>query len=261
MNKRLGIIGVGHLAGYLVDGLMRHESAPEMVLSPRGSDHARRLSEKYGLRIANSNEDVVKSSEIVLLATRPPQLIAAASGLPWREGQTAISIAAGIALFALADAVSPASVVRALPITAAKIGESPTCLFPENLEARQLFEKLGTVHVFDDEETYELASIQGVIFSAFHAGIRSLANWLAASGLEPGTAREITARALRATCGMVLEHPNVDFDHMVDEYAIEGSLTRTALQELEKNGGLQAWPDAMEAALIRCRKINRESQA
>ena len=260
MDMTIGIIGVGHLAGYMVDGLMKSDNPPTIILSPRGADNAARLSTQYGLEIADSNQSVVEKSDAVLLATKPGDLLDTITGLPWRKGQTAISVAAGVALSGLQTAVSPATAVRTLPITAAKICESPTCLFPENQTAREVFEKLGSVHVFDDEEIYELASIQGVIFSVFHAGIQSIAEWMMETGLDKDTARELAARALRATGGMVLAHPENDFDHMVSEYATEGSLTRIALLELQKNGGLTAWPEALSASLDRSREINRETQ-
>jgi pyrroline-5-carboxylate reductase len=260
MNITIGIIGVGHLASYIVAGLMDASNPPRIILSPRGADTAARLSTKYDLEIADSNEAVVENADVVLLATRPPDLLDAITGLPWRDGQTAVSLAAGVALSGLQHAVSPATAVRTLPVTAAEIRESPTCLFPENTAARTVFEQLGSVHVFDDEETYELASIQGVIFSVFHAGIQSIAEWMEDTGLDKVAARELAARALRATGGMVLAHPENDFDHMVAEYATEGTLTLMALQELKKNGGLSGWPEALGAALEKGRAINRDTQ-
>lgn len=256
---KVGIIGVGHLAGYLVDGMMRCNPAPEIVLSPRGADNAKRLSERYGLTIAESNAAVVEHSDVVLLATRPLDLLDAVSGLPWREGQTAISVAAGVALSGLARSVAPATAVRSLPVTAAEIGESPTCLFPENTVARSLFGQLGSVHVFPDEETFDLGAMQGVVFSVFHAGIQTVAEWFENNGLDADTARSLTAAAFRATGGMVAKHPERRFDDMVSEYATDGSLTLTTLENLRAHGGLSAWPIALDAAYKRCREINQKT--
>lgn len=260
MNMTIGIIGVGHLASYIVEGLMSTKNPPRIILSPRGASNAARLSTRYGLPIADNNDDVVTRSDAIILATRPNDLLETCTGLPWEVGQTAISVAAGVTLSSLEQVVSPATAVRTLPVTAAKICESPTCLFPENAVARRIFEDVGSVHVFDDEETYDLASIQGVIFSVFHAGIQSIAGWMEETGLDKDTARELAARALRATGGMVLAHPENDFDHMVAEYATEGTLTLAALEELRKNGGLSGWPDALTAALERNRQVAKDTQ-
>ncbi|MBT4889970.1 MAG: NAD(P)-binding domain-containing protein [Rhodospirillales bacterium] len=260
MKQKVGILGVGHLASYMVKGMMRHDDRPEIILSPRGAIVAQHLSETYDLEIAKSNETLVEQCDVVLLATRPPDLLEAISGLPWRADQTAISVAAGVALPGIERAVSPATAIRSLPVTAAEIGESPTCLYPENSTARTLLEMMGPVYALDNEKTFELASIQGVVFSVFHAGIASVADWFEQNGLEPTMARNLAASALRATGGMVLEHPENSFDHMINEYASPGTLTKLALETLQKNGGLSGWHDALDKAQNRSLEINKSTQ-
>jgi pyrroline-5-carboxylate reductase len=255
----IGIIGVGHLAGYLVDGLMRSETPPRIILSPRGAENVRRLSERYGLVIAATNPEVVEQSDVVLLATRPTDLLKAISDLPWRSDQTAISVAAGVALSGLSRAVSPATAVRTLPVTAAKIAESPTCLYPENAAARQVFELLGSVHVFEDEQSFDLGSMHGVVFSVFYAGIHAVAEWFEGNGLDSDTARALSVAAFRATCGMVAAHPDEELGTMVDNYATDGSLTLITLENLRKNGGLSAWSTALDASYKRCMEINQST--
>jgi pyrroline-5-carboxylate reductase len=77
--------------------------------------------------------------------------VAACESVDFRLEQTVVSTAAGVTLAALKPAVSPATIVRAMPITCAAICRSPTLLHPENPQARSLFDLLGTVHVLSDE--------------------------------------------------------------------------------------------------------------
>jgi pyrroline-5-carboxylate reductase len=119
----IGIIGVGHLAISMLDGFLRSGVPPqELLLSPRGK--ARAFSERTGVPLADGNRDLVERSDIVILAVRPADAAAAVEGLPWRAGQTMISVCAGVALEKLQ--VSPARGVRAMPFTAAEINASPT---------------------------------------------------------------------------------------------------------------------------------------
>lgn len=257
---KIGVIGVGHLAGYLIDGLMRADPATSIILSPRGPRNSQRLSERYGLPVAESNAEVVEKSDVVVLATRPLDMLDALMDLPWREGQTAISVAAGVALTGLSRAVSPATAVRSLPVTAAKIGESPTCLYPENDIARELFTRLGKVHVFPDEKLFDLGSMYGVVFSVFHATIQSVASWFEDNGLDAETARALSAASFRATSGMVEHHPDRAFGDMVNEYIPEGSLSRITLENLREQGGMEAWHTALDAAYKRCLEINQSTE-
>jgi pyrroline-5-carboxylate reductase len=255
----IGIIGVGHLTCCLVAGLMRSEHPPRIVLSPRNARRSRDLAARYGLDVAGDNAAVVEEASIVLLATRPPDLLEACKGLPWRARQTVVSVAAGVATSGIARAVRPATVVRALPIAAARIGESPTCLHPDNAASRRLFALLGTVHAYEDESTFDLASTYGVVFSVSHAVMGSLAEWFERSGLTSDEGRRLTAEAIRAAAGMVLAHPEKSLGSMVEDYATPGSLTTLALERLRERAVLDGLQASFDSVLSRCREINAET--
>jgi pyrroline-5-carboxylate reductase len=254
-RETLGIIGVGHLAEALVAGLMATDNPPSIVLSPHNPDRARRIATRFGLTVARDNAEVVGQSRIVLVATRPEQVLGAICDLPWRADQTAISVAAGVALPNLGRAVRPATAVRALPVTAVEIGESPTCIIPEIAAARALFEPLGTVHAFDDEAAFDLATIHGVVYSAFHAVIRSTVEWFVSSGLPRPEARRLCALTIRAAAGMILAQPQIGLDAMVHDFARPGSLTLLALGQLRDTRALEGMRSAWSAALERSREI------
>lgn len=260
MSKVIGVIGVGHLMSYIVRGWMRADPSLEIVLGPRNREIVRELSDAFGLDIAANNATVVKRSDIVVLATRPADLLAAATDLPWRPGQIAVSVAAGVSHSGLQRVCEPATVVRTMPVTASEIGESPTTMYPDNDDVRDLFERVGSVHAFKDEAVFDLANAHGVVFSVFHAGIQTVAAWFEDNGLPAGQARELAAAAFKATGEMVLAHPERGFDEMVAEYATEGSLTRIALEALRANGGLDGWRDALDKVQARCREINAETR-
>ena len=94
--KHLGILGVGHLASYLVPGWARAKERPSFLLSPRNAAVAARLERDYGCHIAADNAALVRESDVVVLATRPGHAVAAARGLPWRAEQTVVSVVAGL---------------------------------------------------------------------------------------------------------------------------------------------------------------------
>ena len=198
MTKAIGIIGVGHLAGFLVEGLNRAD-CPEIVLSPRNVDKSRALAGRFGARVAADNAQVVEAADTVVLATRPDQAVQATAGLPWRAGQTLICVAAGIPLGALAAAAGPATVVRAMPISCTAIGESPTSLYPDDNAARRLFERLGPVHALPDETSFEAASVLGAFYGWVYAMLAEVTAWTEGQGVPSQTARDLVAQTSKCS--------------------------------------------------------------
>ena len=56
LPKKIGIIGTGHLAGFLVEGMVKSGADCEFTLSPRGAQTAASLTEKFGAKIGGASE-------------------------------------------------------------------------------------------------------------------------------------------------------------------------------------------------------------
>ena len=248
MTPRVGVIGVGHLAGYLVRGWLRHARRPPLLLSPRGEQTSRRLARHDGVRRARDNRGVVRYSDVVLICVRREQLDDALAGLSWRADQVAVSAAAGVPLRRLRDAVAPAIAVRAMPIAAASLGASPTPVFPAGTEADPLLSLLGPVLPMPDEQALDAAVVGAALYGWLHALMAETAAWTSARGVPPDTARTLVAHTLRAAGLMSAEHADVPLDEMVRTLATPGGITEAGLTVLRERGGLAAWVEACDAA-------------
>lgn len=249
----VGILGVGRLAEFLVAGLRRHDDGPEILLSPRNAARAGRLAETYGLTITGDNGELVAASDVVLLVTRPDQAESAVDGLPWRSDQLLVNLCAGVPLAILAPHCNDSTLARAMPMSAAMIGKSPTCLYPDLAPARELFSQLGPVLALPDEAAYETASVLGAYYGWVHALIGTVARWTAEAGVDPATARDLTAHMACAAADMVREQKDLTFSEIISELATPGGITALGLEILEDGAALAAWPDACEAVLDRLR--------
>ena len=242
----IGVIGVGHLAGYIVPVLRRDH---QVVLSPRNREQAESLAQGTGAHIARNNQAVVDASQIVLLATRPAQAAAAVSALTWRPDHTLVSLCAGLPLSSLE--AGPASLARALPISAAAIGESPTCLYPDLAPLRQLLAPLGPVVVLPDEDSFQIASVPSAFYGWVHALIAETADWARDAGLPEDVARPLVAQCVRGAAGMVLAEPDRPIDDMIGTLATPGGITELGLHHLHEAGALAPWSSACAAVLAR----------
>jgi pyrroline-5-carboxylate reductase len=161
---RIGVLGTGHLIQHLVPGLLRGFAATDVLLSPRNAERAAALRDKFGCAIADDNAQVVDSCETILVAVRPFQVEETITGLPWRPDQTVISLCAGVPISVFTKHLNGAAMVRALPVTAAEFGESPTCIYPNDPVAMDILAFCGPVLELKSEDDFEIASIMGAYY-------------------------------------------------------------------------------------------------
>ena len=253
MLERVGILGVGHLAGYLVEGLARARPELEVVLSPRNVDRAAQLAAQYGATVAANNQAVCDAADVVLVTTRPGDVEGVCQALTFRASQTVISTAVGVPLSVLASAVAPATAVRAMPLTCSAIGRSPTLLLPDDPAARAIFELLGTVLSVDDEAQFTPASAIGAYYGWIYALMDEAVAWCASAGVPASTARDLVLETTRGAAEMGLLHPDRELSDLLDSLATPGGITRQGLETLERTRSLAAWVEALEDVLQRLR--------
>jgi len=251
MTETIGIIGVGHLAANLVGGLMRDNSKLDILLSPRNRDRAADLAQRFGCRIAEDNAAVVDGADTVVISTRPPDVVATLTGLPWRSGHTLISVCSGVGLDELQAAAPPATVVRTMPVVSAVLGESPTAICPDNEAATRLLSKVGSVHPVASEEVFLAASNMGPFYGWGFAIIIEAQKWLEARGVDGETAIGLSAGMLRGAAAMAQSGHDGTPAELLDDLATPGTLTLAGLEALRETGGLDAWQAALDAAAAR----------
>ena len=250
----LGILGVGHLAATLVAGFLRSGLDPQaLLLSPRGK--ARDLSARHGIPLAADNADLVARSSIVILTTRPADAPAAVAGLPWREGQIVISACAGVPLSRLA--VQPAQGVRAMPLTAAEIGASPTVCFPPLQEAVAVLERLGPVIPLGGEDEFEAATVNAAVYGWALSLIRRSAEWMAGKGPDAQAMRKLAALTFTAAGRMIVEKQE-PMEDLLGELVTPGGITELGLGVLAEGGVPECWDAASQAVYDRLMARNAQ---
>ena len=125
---KIGFLGAGKMARALATGIVRGgvAAAGEITCSSRSMDSSRAFAEFLpGTRWIGENVELVRSSDLVILAIKPQQMPEALP--PLREagsGKLILSLAAGVTLAQLASWLQPtARLVRAMPNVPMQIGQ------------------------------------------------------------------------------------------------------------------------------------------
>ena len=253
MINTIGIIGVGHFGGYLVEGFCREPGAPGLVLSPRGAARVQGLAARYEVTVAPDNQAVVEAADLVILTLRPKDMVSVARELEWRPGQRALTMAAGVSRAALAEAVAPADILRGMASSNAVLGESPSILYPDDPEVGAVLARLGPLYVMPDEPTLEVASVVHTYYAWVFGVMETAARWGADNGVEPQVAREIAAWNTRGAAGMVLHQRDESIADIVTSLATPGGTSERGFSVLAETDALGAWACAMDAVLRKVR--------
>jgi pyrroline-5-carboxylate reductase len=248
----LAVIGVGHLADYTVTGLRRGGWRGALRLSPRGAVKAAELAARCGGAVCADNAAAAEGAEIVILATRPPQAPEAAASLRLRPGQTLVSCVAGLALAELEPHRGGAALARAMPVTCAEVGASPTMIFPDRPAVRGLFELCGMAVPAAQEADFDLGTTLACVYGWFFALYARVAAEAEAQGLDPQTARRLTLGLAEGAAKVALDGEATP-TQIAAEIASPGSFTRLGLDRLEARDAFAPWAEAMRLLTDRLR--------
>lgn len=224
------------------------------LLSARNRATSAELARGFGAEVVDDNADIVRRSDIVILAVRPYDAIAVATGLPWRAAQTVLSLCAGVGSDELAPAAAPARLVMAMPVVAAEFGESPTVLVPDDAQCRKLLDPCGPVIALDDESLFVPATVLACYYGWVHELISTMSEWTAAQGLPEASARLLVAQMTRAAATAVRERRARSIADLLAELATPKSFTLAGLDELRGGRAFEPWRQAADSLARRLRQ-------
>jgi pyrroline-5-carboxylate reductase len=254
MNGALGIVGVGGLAEFVVEGFRHAGDRRRILLSPRGAERAADLARRFACEVMPTNQAVLDAADMVIVATLPNAVIDCLRALRWRPRQLLICVAIDVSLPALEAAAPGAAVVRAMPSSAAAFGASAMPIYPDHAGARALLAALGTVLPVPDERAFDAGSayagyylwVYALLDEMTLAGERAGLPRAAAIGLAAGLAKSAAEHALRADPAHPVREP-------LDRHGTPGTMTAGGMAILDAADAFRPWRQAYEGAVARLR--------
>ena len=252
----VSLIGAGHFGAALVRGFIRAGfGIDSLLISARGRESAA-LAATYGLERVADNAALVRRAKAVVLAVRPSEAAEAVRDLPWRPNQLLLSVCAGVRVATLSEATAGrARVVRALPMTSAEFGASPTPLFPDDGEAHALLAHLGTVVALAAEEEMAAATAAAIAYTFAHDLIARTGAWAADQGLTAKTGRALAAAYVEAAARAMAADKATPPDELIARLATKGGIAEAAYGPLRAARHGETWRAALDAALARVRAL------
>jgi pyrroline-5-carboxylate reductase len=251
---KIGFIGIGKIAGAIVQGLCTSAAEGlELFLSPRNEELSTSLAARYpGVHRLAGNQEVVDASEIVILAVRPPVAKEVLGALRFRADQTVVSLVALLPYQSLRELTQPAAVAcRAIPLPTVVQHNCPIPLHNADGRVERLFGYLGeTMRVADEKGLHALWTLTGLI-TPYYDLLAALSEWTVAHGVDPATANTYVADLFQSLSFLAQQSKPVDFGELARHAATKGGINEQAGKEIATAGAHESWKLAADRVLLR----------
>jgi pyrroline-5-carboxylate reductase len=245
-SASVAILGVGNLGRALAVGWT--EKGPfnptAVHLTRRRTDKLADLAAK-GHPVTPDNAAAVQAADLIVLAMQPmqidPVLEEIAPVLDHRRHRV-VSVVSGVSIARIRQHLGQAvPVVRAMPNTAAAIGESMTCLASDTqgtaalAEVERLFDLIGQTLVIAEEMVVPATALCACGVAFFLRSIRAASQGGIEIGFHPDEALFLAAQTARGAASLLLDetkHPESE----IDRVTTPRGCTIAGLNEMEHQG-------------------------
>lgn len=254
MTETIGILGAGHLATHVVQGLRLSGTPLNIIVSPRNAKVSAALAADHGVSIAKDNQEVVDRAELIFVCLPTSSGLVFLSDLTFRQDQSICSAMAGVGHGAITAVAAPATACLAMmPGASNALGLGPCLIFPDNPKWRTFFEPLGQVIAFNTKTEFDNAAVFGAFSGASYFLLKHIADWFEGQGIERATARQLVVETMAGNAAVLKQSPQ-NWDHIMNSVATPGGVTEQLVESLERTGELDSWSEGLNAVLVRMRK-------
>ena len=265
-NKQVGILGTGNMGEALIHGLLYgHLCRPEQIFcSDVKAEKLKAIREKYGVKSTSHNVEVVKQSDIVILAVKPQIMKQVVEEIAkyLDLSKLVISIAAGVPLNAIeACARKDLKLIRIMSNICVSVREGVStiaggkhALKEDLMMAKTIFDSVGK-SLFIEEGL--LDAVTGLSGSG-PAYIFLIIDALADAGVKVGLSRDdaliLASQTVLGAAKMLIEtgeHPG----KLKDMVTSPGGTAIAGLHTLEEGGLRTTLINAVEVATQRSKAL------
>lgn len=242
---RIGIVGCGNLGASLLQGINNSGIADQLIGSKRNLNPKQELHGDKSVQITTDNSFLINNSEVIILALKPYNIVPFLNQHKEEldsSRHTIVCAATGISIESMRGIVGDdISISRAMPNTAATIGESITLISHSNVNSDQkelierIFKSIGeTIEI--DEELMDSATVLGACGIAYVLRfMRAMIQGGIEVGFDANTATKIVSQTMKGAAELVRKngtHPEQE----IDKVTTPKGCTIVGLNEMEHAG-------------------------
>jgi pyrroline-5-carboxylate reductase len=240
----LGIIGAGNMAGALARGW-----GEPVLATDGGSGRAARLVAEIGGEVVETNAELVRRADTIILGHKPPQLHDIASRVD-ASGKQVFSVLGPTTVAELRKAYPNSTVARIMPNTPVELRKGVSCIAEGGEAAVPLFERVGRVFVLPEAQMNLAVAMIGVTPAYIAVLVEAMVDAASLNGLAPKLGADMFLETLIGTAHLIAAK---DFDTLRVRRAVAspGESTVRGVAALERCGIRPMLQEAMKDVLTR----------
>ena len=265
---QIGFLGAGKMATALASGLVNAKlvAAKQLFAADPFATAREHFAAATGAKAATTNLAVAKTANILILATKPDQAVAALAEISggFTKKHLLISIAAGVTVAKLEAALpAGARVIRVMPNTPALVGAGAAgfalgknATAADGELAKKLLSAVGVALQVKESLLDAVTGLSGSGPAYVYQFIEALSDGGVAAGLPRDIATKLAAQTVLGGAKMVLDtsvHPGA----LKDQVTSPGGTTIEGLHELEKGKLRATVMSAVRAATEKSKKLGQ----
>jgi len=271
-NKKIAVIGAGHIGQAIIGGLLKAKLLPakSVTASRRNPAILEDLKKRFGVHTTTDNLKAVKGADTLIIAVKPQgaQKLLEEIAPAVREDQLIISVMAGVTTEQInALLQKPNPVVRAMPNTPALVDAGATPLSKgahakdSDLKiAETIFKAVGIVEIVPETLMDAVTGLSGSGPVYIYMVIEALIDGGVKMGIPRATARRLAAQTVFGAAKLVIEtgkHPAI----LKDEVTTPGGTAIAAIHMLESKGLRNVLIEAVVTAAKRSEELSRPEES
>ncbi|MBE6047824.1 MAG: pyrroline-5-carboxylate reductase [Clostridium sp.] len=268
MNKIIGFIGSGNMAGAMIGGIVtsRLVDSSKVIASNPHEEKLNILKNKYNICITLDNKEVASKADILFLSVKPIMYETVINEIKSKVKENAIivAIAAGKSIKDVNNLFGrDIKIIRAMPNTPALVGEAMSALCAcENIsedelnDVKSIFNSFGKCEVVSEKLMDAVTGVSGSSPAYVYMFIEALADAAVLGGMKREQAYKFAAQSVLGAAKMVLEtgeHPAV----LKDQVTSPAGTTIEAVAELERLGMRNAVISATTKCIEKSKVMSR----
>ncbi len=268
ISKKLFFIGSGNMANAIISGLLESKLVkPEnIVCNDVMTEKVVKLSQKYGVAIAENKAEAIIGSDIIFLSVKPQNMPKVFEEIKHFVKKSAIivSIAAGITTKFIEESIGKdIAVIRAMPNTPALVLAGTTALCKGRFvredqlnKAKKLFGAIGKAEILEESKFDIVTALSGsgpaYVFYLCEIMQKAAENM----GLDKKTAELFAVQTVYGS-GKMLEVTKTPASVLKETVKSPNGTTEAALKYFESQNLADIVQKAMEEAAQRSKELSK----